>query len=74
MKLNNFELASVLDRLLLGVNFLMRELMRILKLPVFRAGILKEFAAAPLPPGLVRGYASALPHMEGGIGLLLLGL
>ncbi|RZK22738.1 MAG: DoxX family membrane protein, partial [Hymenobacter sp.] len=71
MKLHNFELAFVLGRLLLGVNFLMHGLVRIPKLPVFRAGILKEFAAAPLPPGLVSAYASALPFVEGGIGLLL---
>jgi uncharacterized membrane protein YphA (DoxX/SURF4 family) len=31
----------------------------------------KEFAAAPLPPALVGAYATALPFVEGGIGLLL---
>lgn len=72
MKLNNFELAFVLGRLLLGLNFLMHGLVRIPKLPVFREGILKEFAAAPLPPELVSAYAMALPFVEGGIGLLLL--
>jgi thiosulfate dehydrogenase [quinone] large subunit len=72
MKLNNFELAFVLGRLLLGLNFLMHGLVRIPKLPVFRAGIMHEFAAAPLPPALVSAYASALPFVEGGIGLLLL--
>jgi thiosulfate dehydrogenase [quinone] large subunit len=50
MKLNNFELAFVLGRLLLGLNFLMHGLVRIPKLAVFSAGIEKEFAAAPLPP------------------------
>lgn len=72
MKLNNFELAFVLGRLLLGLNFLMHGLVRIPKLDVFRAGILKEFAAAPLPSGLVSAYATALPFVEGGVGLLLL--
>ncbi|QKG54557.1 DoxX family membrane protein [Hymenobacter sp. BRD67] len=71
MKLNNFELAFVLGRLLLGVNFLMHGLVRLPKLPVFRAGILKEFAASPLPPGLVSAFATVLPFVEGGIGLLL---
>jgi thiosulfate dehydrogenase [quinone] large subunit len=71
MKLNNFELAFVLGRLLLGLNFLMHGLVRIPKLPVFRAGILKEFAVAPLPPALVSAYATALPFVEGSIGLLL---
>ena len=53
MKLHNFELAFVLGRLLLGLNFLLHGLVRLPKLEVFRAGIVKEFAAAPLPPGLV---------------------
>jgi len=72
MKLNNFELAFVLGRLLLGLNFLMHGLVRLPKLAVFSAGIGKEFAAAPLPPALVSAYAHALPFAEGGIGLLLL--
>ncbi len=72
MKLTNFELAFVLGRLLLGLNFLLHGLVRLPKLAAFRAGIVKEFAAAPLPPGLVSAYATALPFVEGGIGLLLL--
>jgi thiosulfate dehydrogenase [quinone] large subunit len=72
MNFNNFELAFVLGRLLLGLNFLLHGLVRIPKLAVFRAGILKEFAAAPLPPSLVSVYATALPFVEGSIGLLLL--
>ncbi|WP_151087213.1 DoxX family protein [Hymenobacter baengnokdamensis] len=71
MRLTNVELAFVLGRLLLGVNFLMHGLVRLPKLPVFRAGILKEFAASPLPPGLVSAFATVLPFVEGGIGLLL---
>ena len=71
MNLNNFELAFVLGRLLLGLNFLMHGLVRIPKLPVFRAGILKEFATAPLPPALVSLFATVLPFVEGGIGVLL---
>ncbi|AMR27467.1 hypothetical protein A0257_10425 [Hymenobacter psoromatis] len=72
MKLNNFELAFVLGRLLLGLNFLMHGLVRIPKLAVFSAGIEKEFAAAPLLPVLVSAFAHALPFAEGSIGLLLL--
>jgi thiosulfate dehydrogenase [quinone] large subunit len=71
MKLNNFELAFVLGRLLLGLNFLMHGLVRIPKLAVFSAGIEKEFATSPLPPALVSAYAHTLPFVEGGIGLLL---
>jgi thiosulfate dehydrogenase [quinone] large subunit len=72
MKLNNFELAFVLGRLLLGLNFLMHGLVRIPKLAVFRAGIEKEFAVAPLPPALVSAFATTLPFVEGAIGVLLL--
>jgi thiosulfate dehydrogenase [quinone] large subunit len=72
MNLNNFELAFVLGRLLLGVNFLMHGLVRIPKLPVFRAGIVKEFVPSPLPTELVSLFATVLPFAEAGIGLLLL--
>lgn len=61
----------MLGRLLLGLSFLMYGLVRIAKLPVFRAGLVQEFAAAPLPPALVGAYASALPFVEGSIGVLL---
>ena len=71
MKLNNFELAFVLGRLLLGLNFLMHGLVRIPKLAGFSAGVEKEFAAVPLPPALVSVFAHALPFVEGGVGLLL---
>jgi thiosulfate dehydrogenase [quinone] large subunit len=71
MNLNNFELAFVLGRLLLGINFLMHGLVRIPKLAVFRAGLVKEFAAAPLPEPLVSLFAMVLPFAEAGIGLLL---
>ena len=72
MKLNNFELALLLGRLLLGLNFLLHGLVRLPKLAVFSAGVEQEFAAAPLPPALVSAFAHALPFAEGGIGLLLL--
>lgn len=71
MNLTNAELAFVLGRLLLGLNFLLHGLVRLPKLAAFRAGIVKEFAAAPLPPALVSAYATALPFVEGGLGLLL---
>lgn len=71
MNLTNAELAFVLGRLLLGLNFLLHGLVRLPKLVAFRAGIVKEFAAAPLPPALVSAYATALPFVEGGLGLLL---
>lgn len=71
MKLNNFELAFVLGRLLLGLNYLLHGLVRIPKLPAFRAHLLLQFAAAPLPPALVGAFGTALPFVEGTLGLLL---
>ena len=71
MKLNNFELAFVLGRLLLGLTYLMHGLVRIPKLPAFREHLLQQFAAAPLPPALVSAFGTALPFVEGTLGLLL---
>lgn len=75
LKLTNPELAFVLGRLLLGVNFLTHFLVRLPKLADFKAGLLKQFATTPLPAPLVALFATALPFAEGAIGaLLLLGL
>lgn len=75
MKLSNPELAFVLGRLLLGINFLVHGLIRLPKLAGFRAGLVKQFAASPLPALLVEAFATVLPFIEAGIGaLLLLGL
>ncbi|WP_324676763.1 DoxX family membrane protein [Hymenobacter sp. GOD-10R] len=72
MKLTNSELAFVLGRLLLGINFLGHGLVRIPKLGAFRAGLVKQFAATWLPSVLVELFATVLPFVEFGIGLLLL--
>ncbi|MFD2785655.1 DoxX family membrane protein [Hymenobacter rubripertinctus] len=72
LKLTNPALAFVLGRLLLGLNFLMHFLVRLPKLAGFRAGLMKQFATTPLPAPLVEAFATVLPFVEGGIGLLLL--
>jgi thiosulfate dehydrogenase [quinone] large subunit len=72
LKLSNQELAFVLGRVLLGVNFLVHGLIRLPKLAGFRAGLLKQFAASPLPAPLVDAFAAMLPFVEGSVGLLLL--
>ncbi|HEX8326456.1 MAG TPA: DoxX family protein [Hymenobacter sp.] len=72
MRLTNVELAFVLGRLLLGVNFLTHCLVRLPKLAGFKAGLMKQFAATPLPAPLVEIFATVLPFVEGGIGLLLI--
>ena len=72
LKLTNPELAFVLGRLLLGVNFLTHFLVRLPKLAGFKADLLKQFAATPLPAPLVELFATVLPFAEGAIGALLL--
>jgi thiosulfate dehydrogenase [quinone] large subunit len=72
VKLTNPELAFVLGRLLLGVNFLTHFLTRLPKLVAFQAGLVKQFSATMLPPALVGLFASTLPFVEGAIGLLLI--
>jgi thiosulfate dehydrogenase [quinone] large subunit len=72
MKLTNSELAFVLGRLLLGINFLGHGLVRLPKLAAFRGGLVKQFASTWLPSVLVELFATVLPFVEFGIGLLLL--
>lgn len=72
MNLTNPELAFVLGRLLMGVAFLTHFLARLPKLAAFQAGMVKQFAASPLPELLVRPFAAVLPFVEGAIGLLLI--
>lgn len=61
MKLHNFELAFELGCLLLGLRYLLHGLVRLPKLPAFRAHVVQQFASAPLPPALVGAFATALP-------------
>lgn len=75
MKLTNAELAFVLGRLLLGVDFLVHGLVRLPKLAAFRAGMVHNYAATLLPEALVGAFATVLPFVEAALGaLLLLGL
>jgi len=72
MRLTNSELAFVLGRLLMGVAFLAHFLVRLPKLAVFQAGMVKQFSNSMLPAALVQPFAAGLPFVEGGIGLLLI--
>ncbi|RAK65075.1 DoxX family membrane protein [Hymenobacter edaphi] len=71
MNLTNAQLAFVLGRLLMGVNFLMHGLVRLPKLATFRAGMVKSFADTWLPGPLVGAFATGLPVLEFSVGLLL---
>jgi len=75
MKLTNPELAFVLGRILLGVDFLVHGLVRVPKLAAFRAGMAKNYADTLLAGPLVEAFATVLPFVEAALGaLLLLGL
>lgn len=66
-------LAHLLLRAALGLNLLMHGVARLLNGPdKFTAGLVQMFASTPLPQPLVAGFASALPWVEGTLGLLIL--
>lgn len=65
--------AYLLVRLILGINIAVHGASRIyLGAGKFAAGLVKMFAATPLPAQMVYGYAYALPFAEALIGLLIL--
>lgn len=65
--------AYLLVRLILGINIAVHGASRIhMGAGKFAAGLVKMFAATPLPPQMVYGYAYALPFVETAIGLLIL--
>ena len=67
------ELAYLLLRLTLGINILLHGASRIASgLPHFTAGMMKEFAATPLPASLVQAFAYTLPWSEAFIGAAIL--
>ncbi|QDA61225.1 DoxX family membrane protein [Hymenobacter jejuensis] len=72
MKLTTPEQAFVLGRLLMGANMLTHGLVRLPKVEGVRAGMVKMFEPTWLPAALVGVFASALPYIEFGIGLLLI--
>lgn len=66
-------IAYAIFRLSFGVNICFRGVMRIANgTDLFAADLLKQFAAAPLPPGMITPFASVLPFIETAIGLLLI--
>lgn len=64
--------AYALARILLGINFFMHGMVRIPKLQVFVAGMVKQFEASPLPEMITRLFATVLPFAEAAVGLCLL--
>lgn len=67
------KIAYALLRAVAGLNLLMHGLSRLLAGPqAFASHLAEQFARSPLPQPLVRAFGSALPPIEGLIGLLLL--
>lgn len=73
-KLFDRRLACLMLRLAIGMAFLMHGIARIFLIGDgrFAAGIVRQMARTPLPPGLVHLYAAVLPFGELTISLLLL--
>ncbi len=71
-KLSNNQLAFLLARVTIGINFLMHGIVRLPKLSKFSDGIVKEFSETILPQFSVEAFALALPFVELLIGLLLI--
>jgi thiosulfate dehydrogenase [quinone] large subunit len=68
-------IAYLLARLPIGFSMLGHGLVRIPKLSAFSAGMIKQFAATPLPATWVELFSNALPFFEFATGaLLILGL
>ena len=72
MNLSNVELAFVVGRVLVGINLLGHGLVRLPKVPAFRAWMVTFFQGTMLPGWLVAPFATAIPYVEFGLGLLLI--
>ena len=72
MNLSNIELAFLVGRVLVGINLLGHGLVRLPKVPAFRTWMVAYFQGTLLPGWLVAPFATAIPYVEFGIGLLLI--
>jgi len=67
------KIAYALLRAVAGTNLLMHGVSRLLAgSQIFASHLAEQFSHSPLPAGLVRAFALALPPIEGLLGLLLL--
>jgi thiosulfate dehydrogenase [quinone] large subunit len=71
-QISNQQLAYFLLRITLGLNFLGHGLVRIPKIDGFRTWMVGEFQNSILPNFLASTFASVLPFIEFGVGLLLI--
>ena len=72
MKTTPQQMAYILLRITMGVNFLGHGLVRFSKLDVFRDWMVGAFQNSILPSFAVTAWGSVLPFLEFGIGLLLI--
>lgn len=73
--ITNQQLAYVLLRITMGINFFGHGAIRMPKIPKFREGMLGMFKDSVLPDSLVYGFGTVLPVAEFVIGaLIILGL
>ncbi|MDT0675224.1 DoxX family membrane protein [Autumnicola musiva] len=66
------QLAYVLARITLGLNFLLHGLVRIPKLEKFASGLASGFEGTWMPIAIAEGFAYILPFIEFLLGLLIL--
>jgi len=72
MKTTPQQMAYILLRITMGVNFLGHGLVRFSKLDAFRDWMVGAFQDSILPSFAVKAWGSVLPFLEFGIGLLLI--
>ena len=63
-KLTNNQLAFLLARITLGINFFLHGFVRIPKLEAFASGLTQGFEVTMLPLALVKMIAYAIPFIE----------
>ncbi|MDR6299621.1 DoxX family protein [Mesonia maritima] len=69
--MSNHQLAFLLARITLGINFFLHGLIRIPKLEKFVSGIAEGFQESMLPQFLVEMFAYGIPFIEIILGFLL---
>lgn len=69
---NGRELALLVLRFGMGLNMLLHGLVRLPKLPAFADKVVADFANTLLPAVFVRPFASLLPVLEFGVGMVIL--
>jgi len=72
MNLSNSQLAYLLARITLGINFLLHGVVRMPKLKEFATGLTKGFEGTLLPLFLVELLAYAIPFIEAILGILII--